>query len=265
MIYIRLAYIKLLGAIIILIVIAIPVANASEPIMITISPTMDKVIFDGKWTFLTEWKQSSLNTISYNDSTLIQLRSAHQDNFIYILIDEVSKTRFNEHSDMAILCFDKNNSKSITPNENDYCFGKSFDNNDPFTLRGGSPLEETSHYTKIQNPDGLVGISGISDENDRYTKIPHANYEFRIPTDTIGRSDDYGFYLALYDKNSNRVYSWPEEITSDTLMKIPPPKNWGEIISPDKSLPEFPLPLAMMVSSFFIIILVTRREFSKGN
>lgn len=87
-------HIKLLGTITILIVLAIPVANASELVMITVSPTMDKVIFDGKWTFYTEWKQSSLNTISYNDGTLIQLRSAHQDNFIYILIDEVSKTRF---------------------------------------------------------------------------------------------------------------------------------------------------------------------------
>ena len=75
-------YIKLLAIITILIVFAIPVASASEPIMITVSPSMDKVIFDGKWTFYTEWKQSSLNTISYNDSTLIQLRSAHQGNFI---------------------------------------------------------------------------------------------------------------------------------------------------------------------------------------
>ncbi len=250
----------MLGTITILILLAIPAASASEPIMITVSSSMDKVIFDGKWTFYTEWKQSSLNTISFSDGTSIQLRSAHQGNFIYILIDEVSKTRFNKHSDMAVICFDKNNSKSTTPNENDYCFGISFDSKNPFTLRGGSPLEETGHYMKIQNPDGLVGASGVSDENDRYTNVPHASYEFRIPTDTVGRSDDYGFYLALYDKNSNHVYAWPEEITSDTLIKIPPPKNWGEIISPDKSLPEFPLPLAMMVSSFFIITLVTRRQ-----
>ena len=265
-IVIRLIRIKLLGAIIILILLAIPTASASEPIMITVSPVMDKVIFDGKWTFYTEWKQSSLNTISFSDGTLIQLRSAHQDNFIYILIDEVSKTRFNKHSDMAIICFDKNNSKSVIPNGNDYCFGIPFDSNNPFTLRGGSPLEETGHYMKIQNPDGLVGASGISDENDRYTNVPHASYEFRVPTDTIGRSDDYGFYLGIYDKNSNQIYSWPEEVTTDTLLKIPPPKNWGEIISPDKSLPEFSWPLAMMVYSFFIIILVTRRQFLlKGN
>ena len=54
----------------------------AEPIMITVSSTMNKVIFDGKWTYGTEWKQSSLNTISYNDGTLMQLRTAHQENFI---------------------------------------------------------------------------------------------------------------------------------------------------------------------------------------
>jgi hypothetical protein len=261
-----LVHIKLLGAITILIVLAIPVANASEPVMITVSPTMDKVIFDGKWTFYSEWKPASLNTISYNDGTLIQLRSAHQGNFIYILIDEVSKTRFNKHGDIAIICFDKNNSKSITPNENDYCFGNSFDNKNAFTLRGGSPLEETDHYMKIQNPEGLVGVSGVSDENDRYTDVPHASYEFRIPTDVVGRSDDYGFYLGVYDKNSDHVYSWPQEVTTSVPFKIPPPKNWGEIISPDKSLPEFPWPIFMMVLSFSLIVFVTRRHFlSRGN
>ena len=261
MTYNTLVHVKLLGAIIILIVFAIPAVSASEPIMITVSSTMDKIIFDGKWTFYTEWKQSSLNTISYNDSTLIQLRSAHQGNFIYILIDEVSKTRFNKHGDMAIICFDKNNSKATTPNENDYCFGNSFDNKNAFTLRGGSPLEETDHYMKIQNPEGLVRISSVSDENDRYTAVPHASYEFRIPTDVVGRSDDYGFYLGVYDKNSDHVYSWPQEISTSAPFKIPSPNNWGEIISPDKSLPEFPWPLFMMVLSFSLIVFVTRRQF----
>lgn len=254
------AHVKVLAVIAILIILATPAVSASEPIMITVSTTMDKVIFDGKWTFYTEWKQSSLNTISFSDGTLVQLRSAHQGNFIYILIDEVSKTRFNKHGDMAMICFDKNNSKSITPNENDYCFGLSFDSKNPFTLRGGSPLEETGHYTKIPNSNGLIGVSGVSDENDRYTSVPHANYEFRIPTDTIGRSDDYGFYLGLYDKNTNQVYYWPQETITNAPFKISPPADWGEIISPDKTLPEFPWPFFVMILSFSLIIFYTRRQ-----
>ena len=196
--------------------------------MITLSEGMNQVIFDGKWTFYTEWKPSSLNTISYSDGTLIQLRSAHHDNFIYILIDEVSKTKYNDNADMAMICFDKNNSKSIMPNKNDYCFGVPFNSNNSFTLRADSPLEETSHYTKIQNPDGFIGISSISDENDRYSDVPHASYEFRIPTDVVGRSDDYGFYLGVYDAKENHVYSWPQDVSIDSFSKIPIPNSGGK-------------------------------------
>ncbi|HEU04964.1 MAG TPA: hypothetical protein ENH95_07650, partial [Nitrosopumilus sp.] len=52
---------------------------AQEPIMITISPFMEEIIFDGKWTHTTEWKPSSLNIIPEN-SKAIFLRSAHQGN-----------------------------------------------------------------------------------------------------------------------------------------------------------------------------------------
>lgn len=252
--------IKFLVVIIILVAIIIPAVRAtSEPIMITLSEGINQVIFDGKWTFYTEWKPSSLNTILYSDDTLIQLRSAHHDNFIYVLIDEVSKTKYNDNADMAMICFDKNNSKSIIPNKNDYCFGVPFNSNNPFTLRADSSLEETSHYIKIQNPDGLIGASSISDENDRYSDIPHASYEFRIPTDVVGRSDDYGFYLGVYDAKENHVYSWPQDISTDSLFKIPTPNSWGEIISPDKSLPEFPWPVSAFLFSMIPIIFLRKR------
>ncbi len=260
---IRMNHVKLFAVISVLILLSIPSASATEPVMITISSTMDKINFDGKWTFYTEWKQSSLNTISYADGTQIQLRTAHQDNFIYVLIDETSKTKFNKYGDMAVICFDKNDTRSVTADENDYCFGVPFEGKHPFTLRGGSPLAETSHYIKIQNPDGLIGVSGVSDQNDRYTTTPHASYEFRIPTDLVGRSDIYGFYLGVYDQRTNHVYSWPQDASASSLFDIPPPKNWGEIISPDKTLPEFPLPgLAFLLS---IIPLIVFRRGLLGN
>lgn len=258
---IRLKHIKLFAVTTILILLSVPSASAVEPIMITISPSMDKINFDGKWTFYTEWKQSSLNTISYQDGTQIQLRTAHQGNFIYVLVDETTKTQFNKNGDMAMICFDKNNTKSTTANENDYCFGVPFDGKYPFTLRGGSSLSETSHYMKIDNPSGLIGVSSVSDQNDRYTSTPHASYEFRIPMDVVGRSDTYGFYLDIYDQNKNHVYSWPQEISINSPFDIPSPNNWGEIISPDKTLPEFPGPLFIMIFSFVLIIFVTRRQF----
>ena len=159
---------------------------------------------------------------------------------------------------MAIICFDKNYTKSDMPNENDYCFGVPFDGKHPFTLNGGSPLSFTSHYTKIENPTGLIGVSSVSDENDRYTTVPHASYEFRIPTDVVGRSDIYGFYLGVYDQSNNRVYSWPQEVSVNSLFDIPSPKYWGEIISPDKSLPEFPLPALLLIPAFLLVIYFSR-------
>ncbi len=257
----RVNHVKLFSILVILILFSLPAACAEEPIMITVSPSMDKINFDGKWTFLWEWKQTSLNTISYNDGTQIQLRTAHQGNFIYVLIDETSKTKVSKFGDMAIICFDKNDTKSDTANENDYCFGLPFDGKRPFTLRGGSPLAISSHFIKIENPDRLIGISSISDENDRYTPVPHASYEFRIPTDVVGRSDIYGFYLGVYDQNNNHVYSWPKETSAKSLFDIPPPKYWGEIVSPDKSLPEFPWPELALLLSLIPLVLLRRHSF----
>lgn len=235
-------------------------AFAEEPIMITVSESMDKIIFDGKWTFYTEWKSSSLTTISYSDGTLINLRTAHEGNFIYVLIDEVSKTNFVKHGDIAMICFSKSDNNTKIANENDYCFGNAFGERNEFTLKGGSPLESTSHFVRIKNHDGLIGISNVSDENDRYTTIPHSTYEFRIPTDVIGRYNTYGFYMAVYDAHSNKAYAWPQSLTSEGPLKIPSPNMWGQMISPDKSLPEFSLPsLALLVSMILLVYFSSKK------
>ena len=38
-------------------------ANAAETILITYSDTIERVVFDGKWTDQVEWKQSSWDKI----------------------------------------------------------------------------------------------------------------------------------------------------------------------------------------------------------
>ena len=246
--------------VILLISITTSLAFAEEPIMITSSGTMDKVIFDGKWTFTTEWKQSSLTTISYNDGTLINLRTAHQGNFIYVLIDEVSKTSFSKNGDAAVICFAKNDNSKIA-NENDYCFGNAFGGRNEFTLGGGSPLESTSNFVRIDNQADFIGISTISDENDRYTTVPHATYEFRIPTDVVGRYDVYDFYMGVYDAHSNKVYAWPDSLNSQGPLKIPSPDKWGQVVSPDKSLPEFSLPSLALLFSMISLVYFSRKKF----
>lgn len=235
-------------------------AYATEPIMITISDTMEKIIFDGKWTHQTEWKRSSLNTLSYDNGTMIQLRTAHQDNFIYVFVDVVSDIHLDKGIDRTVVCFDINNDKSLLPDSNDYCFVVTLDEREPFVLQGGS-LESDDHFRKIANPDGFIGISSASDENDRYNKIPHTSYEFRIPTDLVGRSDIYGFYLGVYDGYSAKTYSWPQDVISDSPLQVSSPSNWGELVSPDKSLPEFELPMLVILTAFSLTVYLTKFRY----
>jgi len=86
----------------------------SEPILITISPSMEHVIFDGKWTNNLEWKQSSHNMYAYdNGEMIIHLRTAHFGDYIYVFVDPVNDLTLDEKMDEATICFDGKNIKII--------------------------------------------------------------------------------------------------------------------------------------------------------
>ena len=240
------------------------ITYATEQIPITKSDLMNNVIWNGKWTFYEEWKESSQYTLSYDDGTIMELRTAHEGNFIYVLIDAVTMTHFNQGLDRAIICFDGTNDKNKIPDDNDYCFGVALGNNGPFVLRGGSPLEQTDYFANIANP-GVIAAAAVSDQSDHYGTTPHSSYEFRIPIDLLGRSDVYGFYLGVYDSHKEKIYAFPENLTSDSQFGIPSPSNWGEIISPDKSLPEFPLPVIILLGAFVSVIFITKKAYSFKN
>lgn len=248
----------------VIVLLIVQTAYATEQIPITKSAFMEHIIWNGKWTFYEEWKASSLYTLSYDDGASIQLRTAHQENFIYVLIDAVSMTHYNKGSDKAIICFDGKNDKSKVVDDNDYCFGVALGNNNPFVLRGGSPLAQTDHFTNIVNPE-VIGVAAVSDENDHYSTIPHSNYEFRIPINLLGRSDVYGFYLGAYDSHVKKIYTFPENLTSTSQFGIPSPSKWGEIISPDQSIPEFPVPTIVLLGAFITAVFVTGKAYSFKN
>ncbi|MGQ0605983.1 MAG: hypothetical protein ACT4OD_03380 [Candidatus Nitrosotenuis sp.] len=233
---------------------------AFEPIPITISGTMDKIIFDGKWTNEFEWKASSLNTYGYENDVQIVLRSAHQDDFVYVFLDAITDYSQDELNDYAIICFDTKNNKSIKPDLDDYCFMTYLNDKHSFVYQGGYDSEKTD-FKKLVNPDGFIGISVMSDANDRYTAIPHPSYEFRIPTNLIGRESIYGFYFLVYDGNSQKTYSYPQNL--DTENFVSNPSQWGEIYSPDKSLPEFYLPPLIIIAGFSIVIILTKIKNGK--
>jgi len=228
---------------------------AEEPIMITISHNLDQVIFDGIWTNFSEWKASTLDHIRVDQGT-IYLRTAHQGNFVYVFLDVTIDTHLDKEADKAVICFDTENDKTEFADSNDYCFIATLGKEIGSTLQGESSLD-TNNFQNIQNPEGFIGIGGVSNEHDRYSKIPHASYEFRIPTDLIGRSDNYGYYVGIYDDFTKTTYSWPSEIVLDEF-KIPSPKLWGEIISPDKSLPEFEWAIMALLPALILVIFITK-------
>ena len=63
----------------------------------------------------------------------------------------------------------------------------------------------------------------------------------------------------MYEADSKKYYSWPTETKRDNVA-IPPPSTWGDIVSPDKSIPEFGLPLLTMIPALIAIIYVTTRH-----
>ena len=233
---------------------------ADESIPITFSGTRDHVQFDGKWTFEYEWKETSLNTYHYeNDSKTIILRSAHQGNFVYIFIDAVDDESLDKQ-DKAVICFDTKNDKNKIPNSDDYCFSTIFGHGTGTAYQGNPDYQENSYFSTIPNPAGYVGISAASDEHDRYSAVPHTGYEFRIPTETIGRENIYGFYFAVYDEHSDQYYTYPV-MDHNALMSSP--SEWGEIYSPDKTLPEFYLPLLIVTITLGFSAFFTKTGFGK--
>jgi hypothetical protein len=231
--------------------------NAMQSIFITYSGDMDRVVFDGKWTDELEWKQSSWDQISSSTGDTLHIRTAHQGDFIYILLDVVSEQSIDHISDKALVCIDGLNDKTVIPGADDYCFLAVLDGKQGFVYQGGYSLALNGYFKKILNSEGFIGIGGKSDQNDKYSKVPHTSFEFKIPLNLFGRSDVYGFYVLSYDASSDQHISWPDGIYPNNLLDIPSPNNWGTLVSPDKSIPEFDLPLLALVTSIILAIYFT--------
>jgi len=226
----------------------------SEPVMITFSDKMNFIEFDGRWTSFSEWKESSLNSIGSG----VMIRSAHYGDFIYIFVDVLHDSTLDKGSDRAMICFDHDNSKLLIAEKNDYCFVSILDRETGFTLQGDSPFQSKSNFKKISNHQDFIAIGAVSDTNDRYLKSPHPSYEFKIPTDLIQRSSNYGFYVETFDANSGESKTWPGNISKKSPMEIPSPSMWGEMISIDKTLPEIPFPLLILTIMILTMIIMSR-------
>lgn len=232
---------------------------AESQLLITKTTNLENEIeFDGVWTHHTEWKSSSLTEIDTENGS-IYLRYAHQDNFLYFLIDAVADKNPEKNADKAVICFDSKNDKTLFANEDDYCFISILGRNIGHTIQGGSYISTQNFFKKIANHEDFIGIGNMSNENDRYSSIPHSSYEFRIPTALIDRSNNYGFYVGVFDQHETKLYSWPNSSTNH-YTKIPSPSTWGNLVSPDKSLPEFSLPLISVIIGLMGILIIIQTK-----
>ena len=237
-------------------------SSFAQEIPITKSEAMKNVIFDGKWTFTFEWKPTSLTEIA-TESGPIYIRTAHYENYIYVMIDTIADKTINNNEDNALVCFDSKYDNSILPDTNDYCFLTNFTpvtlfnifREKPITLQGS--VDGTLEI--IENHKDLIALGTVSDVNDRYSPVPHTSFEFRIPLDVIGRSDRYGFFLSVFDSDTSTTYTWPPELQLGADSKVPSPQEWGMLYSPDKSLPEYELPLFVLAFAILPIILATSK------
>ena len=207
-------------------------AFADEPIKITISDTLDDVIFDGEWSFGHEWKASTLDEFRFNDDDLV-LRTAHQDDYMYVLINVLGDVTNDHMADRAIVCLDGKETSEMA-NESDWCYVATRGSKNGHTLNGGSTSHQPSHFNILKSHPYINAIGGTSGDNDRYVKIPHAAYEFKIPIEQIGFEDEYGFFMQVFDGDD--VMTYPNEHSGKYPQKIPSPKQWGLMISPDHSI-----------------------------
>jgi len=221
---------------------------------ITESGSMQNVIFDGKWTFEQEWKASALEQIE-TPHAFTYIRTAHQDDFIYVMLD-VANDKQPSQDDIGIVCF-----RNLENNTMDMSDGHCFQTN-PINTKAKTVKWQASSqsFIEVQNPEGLVFVGGVSDQNDRYSKTPHPSYEFKIPVEFLGRYDRYGFFVGVYDSETHSSYTWPENINVDLSSELPSTSTWGMIISPDKSLPEYPIPILVLGVTVMAVILLSLKN-----
>ena len=239
----------------------------AEEVLITLSTELDDVDFDGTWSYYNEWKPTSLVKVENNDSSFVyKIAHDYENLFVYVsaISDKTPKDSgfflFPDEADRAIICIDGKNNGGEKPADDDFCFIATMGTDKVLTLQGGSDQKQDGFYKTIDNHSELIGIGAVSSEFDRHSKIPHSTYEFKIPVEIFGRSDVYGLYVGVFDSNLSIQYGWPQESTEPKYPFIPNPESWGQMVSPDKTLPEFEIPLLMLSSTLILIVVLARRR-----
>lgn len=229
-----------------------------QELPIALTSNLDDVDFDGIWSYETEWKPGSVTKVKSDTSDFV-IKYAHDYENLFIFVSVVSDITPSRISDKAIICIDSKNDGGNVPKKDDFCFMAKIGSDEPITLRGGGQIATQGFFEKIPSHPELIAIGGTSGPWDRYSKTPHSSYEFKIPLEIIGRSDSYGFFILIHD--SGDYFGWPN-VKLENYPFIPEPNKWGQLVSPDKSIPEFDQPFLMLLPAV-IFVAILSNFFSK--
>ncbi len=153
------------------------------------------------------------------------------------------------------------NSKNENPEQKDYCFIVTLSRKNTIVLEESLSYTVKPEFKRIFQT-GFEGMGDVT-KADRHSNIPHNTFEFKIPVDLVGKSNEYQFYVSVYDANHNYILTWPKNITLKNNFEIPSTSSWGVMISPDKSLPEFHFIYLVFFAPALMIILLRTQRYSK--
>ena len=95
----------------------------------------------------------------------------------------------------------------------------------------------------------------LNDFYQNYGFIPNTHIEILVVDEE--NQEFYSTDGIINDKEILEIEFYiPENSKRENFSDFPPPSQWGDIISPDKSLPELNLPLIILMISIFTIIMV---------
>ena len=213
----------------------IPIQSFEDVIIpISFIDKADAPKIDGLWTHGNEWKQASETIQNYDNGAQLVILTMHDGDYIYVLL-ELPTDETEDSGDLAYVCFDTDHD-SGEPDANDYCFLLGMGSGELKTVSGLKDPGIGIDWKPVGNPDDARASSGMS--ASPYSSSPHATYEFKIPIDFLGPSDEYGFYAVVYDSSFYNRYAVPPKYSQADY--IPIPSQWGLLIFPDGTKPEFP-------------------------
>jgi hypothetical protein len=179
------------------------------------------ISIDGRQTDISEWSGANRQTVESQDGAPFMLLAVHDSDYLYLRLELGDQS---EHStDQAYICFDTDHDGGSF-DEGDYCFYIGMTEKQLKAIQGIG--EDSAERWREANPEGAAASSGISEST--YISTPHAFYEFRIPLELVGDSDEFGFYALVIDGNTDKRYDIPS--TGRSSMIVPDPYRWGLMV-----------------------------------